>query len=228
MPVVRAAGDEQPTETRAVAAGWWAAATAMLASVRARADALPAARRRLLVAGGAAVAAAAVLLALPAAGDAEGPSSPRVPRAPGTATAGPVDDGPAHDGLTRDEATEPPGTGSSAAGAAIAGDDPLAATIALLERRSDCFVELSLLCLEGVDQQGSSALGADRDAMHALRDGMEAHYASAEAVDARLVERLGNSALVEVGSETAPASLLLMRSEAGWRIRDWIAGEGVD
>jgi hypothetical protein len=56
---------------------------------------------------------------------------------------------------------------------------------------------------------------------------MEAHYASAEAVDARLVERLGNSALVEVGSETAPASLLLMRSEAGWRIRDWVAS-GID
>ena len=231
MPVVRAAGDEQPIETRA--ADWRAAAATKLASVRARADALPAGRRRMLVAGGAAVTAAAVLLALPTAGEAEGPRSPLVPGAPGTASAGPVDDdaahdGAAHDGPARGEATELSDPDSSAAGAAIAGDDPLAATIALLGRRSACFGELSLLCLEGVNQQGSSASSADRAAMQTLRDGQEARYASAEAVDPRLIERLGNSALVEVGPETAPASLLLMRSEAGWRIRDWIAGEGVD
>jgi hypothetical protein len=116
---------------------------------------------------------------------------------------------------------------ATATHAAIAGDDPVAAALALLERRGGCFAELSVLCLEHVDQQGSSALTADRAAIQQLRDGDEADYATAKADQARLVERLGDSALVEVGPETAPASLLLMRSEAGWRIRDWVAS-GID
>jgi hypothetical protein len=125
--------------------------------------------------------------------------------------------------------TEPPPAEprETATDVVIAGDDPVAAALALLERRAGCFAELSVLCLEHVDQQGSSALTADRAAIQQLRDGDEADYATAEADAARLVERLGDSALVEVGPQTAPASLLLMRSEAGWRIRDWVAS-GID
>src|SRR5690606_3746748 len=111
--------------------------------------------------------------------------------------------------------------------AAIAGDDPVAAALALLERRAGCFAELSVLCLEHVDQQGSAALTADRAGIQQLRDGDGADYATAEADAGRLGVRLGDGALVEVGPETAPASLLLMRSVAGWRIRDWVAS-GID
>jgi hypothetical protein len=50
----------------------------------------------------------------------------------------------------------------------------------------------------------------------------------------QLIERLGDSALVSLGvasslenadadPETQPASLLLMKGEAGWRIRDYLS-----
>jgi hypothetical protein len=182
-------------------------------ALRARLDALPAARRRLVVAGGAAVTAGAVLLALPTAADAQG-SQPAGELRPAAASPEVTEPAPAEHHET-------------AIDAAIAGDDPVAAALALLERRAGCFAELSVLCLENVDQQGSSALTADRAAIQQLRDGDEADYATVEADATRLVERLGDSALVEVGPQTAPASLLLMRSEAGWRIRDWVAS-GID
>src|SRR5690606_11015245 len=132
-------------------------------ALRARLDALPTARRRLVVAGGAAVAAGAVLLALPTAADAQG-SRPAGEMRPAAAAP---------------EVTEPPPAEprATATDVVIAGDDPVAAALALLERRAGCFAELSMLCLEHVDQQGSSALTADRAAIQQLRDGDEADYA---------------------------------------------------
>ena len=112
----------------------------------------------------------------------------------------------------------------TAAAASDVEADPADAVATLLSRRDTCFRELSLLCLEGVDQAGSAALDDDRRALLAMRDGAEGDAASVEVVGVRVVERLGDSALIELGPETAPASLLLMRSEAGWRIRDWVAG----
>jgi hypothetical protein len=222
LPVVRDAPQPDDVAAEAVAAPTPASNTLgrlverakeLLGALRLRLDALSALRRRALVAGGAAVCAAAVMLALPAgaanegvgaAAHAEGQDRQETP-----ALSTPVPEG-AH-------------PARSVADAAIGGDDPLAAAVALLERRADCFVELSLLCLEGVNQQGSAALDADRAAVLALRGGEEADYADTELVAPRLIERLGAGALVELGPETQPASLLLMRSEAGWRIRDWVA-----
>jgi len=215
IPVVRVDGDAPSgAESAAAGGGWRATALSWLHALRSRLDALPSARRRLVVAGGAAITAAAVLLALPYGGEASGPHAPDHHEPPGateSAASAPSD-------------TSITAAGSTADNAAIEGDDPLAAAIALLERRATCFAQLSLLCLESVDQQGSAALEVDRRAMQALRAGDEARYPVVEAVDARLVERLGDSALVQLGPQTAPASLLLMRSEAGWRIRDWVAG----
>lgn len=102
-------------------------------------------------------------------------------------------------------------------------DEPLEALAVLLARREECFRELSLLCLEQVDQSGSAALHIDRTALEAMRAGAAGVRPVAEPSGARIVERLGGSVLVELGPETAPASLLMMRSEAGWRIRDWVA-----
>jgi len=219
MPVVREA--EVPMTPRIPAARdperhrWRAAVRTGAHGLRAYMDALPAGRRRLVVGAGAAVTAAALLLALPRPPAAE-PATSSPASGPGvwTARAEPTD---------RSDLSEP-STGSVAADAAIGGDDPLAAAVALLERRQTCFAELSLLCLEEVDQQGSAALLADRTVMEALRAGEEADVTASDGSDPRLAERWGDSALVEVGPETAPAPLLLMRSEAGWRIRDWIAG----
>jgi hypothetical protein len=217
VPVVQDEVTAEPEADSTVRSQRYAAVSARVSAraraLRARLDALPTARRRLVVAGGAAVAAGAVLLALPTAADAQG-SRPAGELRPAAASP---------------EVTEPPPAEprETATDVVIAGDDPVAAALALLERRAGCFAELSVLCLEHVDQQGSSALTADRAAIQQLRDGDEADYATAEADAARLVERLGDSALVEVGPQTAPASLLLMRSEAGWRIRDWVAS-GID
>lgn len=170
---------------------------------------LPPLRRRLLLGGGTAVAVAAVLLAVVRAPEAD------------PATGG--------DGEARTvPATDAAASRSDIRDAAIDGDDPVSAAIALLDRREDCFRELSLLCLEDVDQAGSAALASDRAAVQTLREGREAHRDPIpDVAGARVVERLGDSVLLAVGPETAPASLLIMRGEAGWRIRDWIAVETV-
>lgn len=165
---------------------------------------IPAGRRRIVVGGGAAVAVAALLLAVIP------PSGETAPLS--VATAAPSPEGSSSTGDIDRESAD------------IVGDDPAAAVVQLLERREGCFRELSVLCLDGVDQLDSVALATDRTAILALRDGGEASAPTVEAVTPRIVERLGDSALLEVGPETAPASLLIMRSEAGWRIRDWVAG----
>jgi hypothetical protein len=207
VPVVRGtieeASAEEPPGSR-----WGELLTARIEGARARLAALPTARRRLLLGAGAAVTTGAILLALPTGGDSsQGAVVASAPPSPDLA----------------DTVESPP-----AGNAAIAGDDPIAAAIALLERREGCFAELSLLCLEQVDQPASSAWEGDRAAMSELRAGGEAEFASVDPIDARLVERLGDSVIIELGPETAPASLLLMRSEAGWRIRDWMGADDAD
>ncbi len=108
---------------------------------------------------------------------------------------------------------------------AIAGDDPIAAVRELIARRDRCFRELSMLCLEGVGEAGSSALAADRAALRVLLDGGVAPLPPSLS-SLLLVERLGDSALVEFGPESDPASVLLLKGEAGWRIRDYLAAAG--
>lgn len=165
---------------------------------------MPSVRRRLVVGGGAAIGVAGILLAAIPPPHEE--KSGRPADVPSAQASGEFDPDP---------------EASSAAGSH---DDPAAAVIALLLRREECFRELSVLCLDEVDQLGSAALASDRDALLDLREGREAAAPEVAAVRPRVVERLGDSALVEVGDETAPASLLVMRSEAGWRIRDWVVG----
>lgn len=175
-------------------------------AIRVRLDAMPAMRRRLLVGGAAALGVAGILLTALPGEESRDPVAERVR----TASAPPPD---------VVEAAPPTGPTS----AAILGDDPLAAAVALLDRRDSCMRELSHACLETVDQAGSAALDDDRAAVDELRRGGEAAPRSVEATGAQLLERLGDSALVRIGPETAPASLLLVRGEAGWRIRDWVA-----
>lgn len=169
-------------------------------------------RRRMLVAAGAAVVVASVLLAVvPPDAPADDP--------PAEAAAGPNAEPPTSDGEAAPSYAVPVG----AEAYAITGDDPVAAVVALLEAREACFRELSLLCLEQVDQAGSAALLDDRAAIGALRAGAAAEWPSAALEPApRVVESLGATVLLELGPHDEPTSVLLMRSEAGWRIRDWI------
>jgi len=109
---------------------------------------------------------------------------------------------------------------------AVTGDDPIAAAVILLEARARCFTELSVICLDDVDQQGSGALSADQSALRDAQNGAEVlppFLASAD--ELALVERVGDAVLLEWmgSSENEPASLLLMKGEAGWRIRDYLS-----
>ncbi|GAA2085822.1 hypothetical protein GCM10009840_23850 [Pseudolysinimonas kribbensis] len=174
---------------------------------------LPAARRKLLLATG--VGALALIVAVvaipsgPAPGAAAGavaPSGSPTRSHPGRASASP-----------RPAASDDP----------VRGDDPVAAATALLRGRERCRRELSVLCLDDVDQDGSSAALTDRDAIRAAQDGGELATdplpASAEAA-ARLTERLGGSALVGLGGG---ASILLVDGADGWRIRDILPAPAV-
>ena len=127
-------------------------------------------------------------------------------------------------------ATEP-GHGWTPTGAAaeptdpVQGDDPIAAVVALLQARDGCVADRSVLCLDAVGQVGSSALDEDQRLVRALQDGAETPEPFlVDAAQVGLAERLGDTALVNLDgvAETQPASILLMKTEAGWRIRDYL------
>ncbi|NYG19848.1 hypothetical protein BJY17_000595 [Agromyces hippuratus] len=105
---------------------------------------------------------------------------------------------------------------------ATAGDDVLAAVHALLARRAECFDQLDLACLETIVQAGSAAEADELAAMGVARDGGDAPPAFDPAGIA-LTAEMGSAVLVTVPyatSEREPASLLVMRGEAGWRLRE--------
>jgi hypothetical protein len=107
----------------------------------------------------------------------------------------------------------------------VLGDDPAAAIVVLLEKRGRCLREISVLCLDAVAQPGSAALLHDVEIVRGLQAGGEqTPDATIIAESPVLVERLGDSALLDLGEvpDTQPASALVMRGEAGWRIRDYL------
>jgi len=115
-------------------------------------------------------------------------------------------------------------TGS--ADAVVMGDDPIAAAVSLLELRDRCFRELSVICLDDVAQQGSSALATDQAAMRETQNGAELPLPlPADAERLSIVEQAGDAVLLEwkTPAQNQPASLLLMKGEAGWRIRDYLS-----
>ncbi len=120
----------------------------------------------------------------------------------------------------------------SGAASAIEGEDPLAAARALLAARTQCFIAQSLTCFTTVDQAGSAVIEADRDLVRRLKKGLPLPAeATLDGFTPRLIQQLGDSAIIRLiaadGSAIAeknPAPLLLVRSEAGWRIRDLALG----
>jgi hypothetical protein len=112
----------------------------------------------------------------------------------------------------------------------ILGEDPLAAAVALLDARAECRQRASVLCLDGVDQAGSAAVEMDA---YGIRIAQEGGIASMEpelsGIVPTLVDRLGDSALVSLDGADGPvASLLLVKTEHGWRIRDLVFADGAE
>lgn len=122
-----------------------------------------------------------------------------------------------------------PGTGSEHA--AIMSDDPVAAATALLSLRADCLASSSVLCLDSVNQSGSAAMAADRYTVRMAQQNENGPTPPRFGAATTLVERNGDSALVVIETVSAdqaepvtttnkPASLLMIRGEAGWRVRE--------
>jgi hypothetical protein len=126
-------------------------------------------------------------------------------------------------------------------------DDPVLAVPLLLRARAGCFRDLSVLCLDDVDEASSAAFASDAASIQGIQQGGEipstttdAQKTDAQTPDARtpdaqtppvdgdrsasLVERLGDTALVRLGADDQSASVLVLKTSAGWRIRDYLTG----
>jgi hypothetical protein len=192
-----------------------------LDALRARIRRMLASRRPVLIVGGLAGGAALVLALtlLPPA-----PEAPAVGEAgapiPATA-AGAIPGSDADAGAEADAAAAASDRGG---GVPAAEDDPLAATAELLRIREGCLAALDAACLGDVLQPGSGLESADRAAVNAAVANGEAVLHPELAFDAaRIAGEMGGAWLIEVPyrePERPPASILVMRSEAGWRLRE--------
>jgi hypothetical protein len=173
-------------------------------------------------------------------GAAGGADRAHPPIADGGVARGAANGGPADRGKSEARDVETPGTVTPDADVPeppelpatpadpVTSDDPVAALAALLERRDECIRDVSVLCLDDVAQAGSSALQEDAALVRAIQAGGEVPDDGGLVVgELRLVERLGDSALIDLGSSahSTTASTLVMRGEAGWRIRDYLAAD---
>jgi hypothetical protein len=115
-------------------------------------------------------------------------------------------------------------------------DDPVVAVPLLLAERAQCYADLSVLCLDGVNQT-TSALSAEDTANIVQPDKLAGAGDTASdtttpevagraleepfvVADTGLVERLGDAAIVQFTTNGKPASVLMIRTEAGWRLRE--------
>jgi hypothetical protein len=106
---------------------------------------------------------------------------------------------------------------------AIAGDDAAAAARSLLELRIECFATLDLECLDAVVQPGSAIESTDRARLLAARDGAAPPDDAFDLATVQVTAEMGDAVLIGVTRATPkrePASLLVVRGEAGWRLRE--------
>ena len=121
--------------------------------------------------------------------------------------------------------SNPTATGEPFPTALALPDDPVQALPLLLVARTACVRELSVLCLDTIDDQNSGAYGSDAALIEQLQGGTEIPTSAIITASApRLVEVLGNSAIVSLGAQSNPASVLMIKTEAGWRIRSYLSG----
>ncbi|GAB3388184.1 hypothetical protein GCM10027568_08950 [Humibacter soli] len=164
-------------------------------------------RRALVVAAGAAAAVTVgALLVLPP-GNSPGHAEPGASQEPGHRSA---ESGP------RPSASPKP---VSSDAMRISGDDPVTAAASLLSVRSGCLERADAEGLTEVEQEGSPILAADTALVAA---GARTAPAPSES-QLSLTESLGDAAVIAIaggeGTETKPASALLIRTDAGWRLR---------
>jgi hypothetical protein len=166
------------------------------------------ARPLIIAAGGAAVLLCASLLLLP------GEDSGQARERNGSAT-------PSSESQAAPATRETLSSSTPEQQTAITGDDPAAAFGALVARRQTCLDAAVASCLAEVDQAGSGAMRADESSV--LGQGQAAVIDPQGAV---LVERVGGSAIISALLNEQPASFLLMKGEAGWRLREFFERSG--
>jgi hypothetical protein len=106
-------------------------------------------------------------------------------------------------------------------------EDPVEAAVLLLELRDRCVRDLSVLCLDDVVQPDSSAQADDLAVVRAIQAGAEYPEVVIAPGEPVLVELLGDAALLDLPAGSDPASVLLMRTTDGWRIRDYLDAPAV-
>ena len=140
-----------------------------------------------------------------------------------TSTAQPdrPDDTP--DPVDTPDATDAGGSGGPRA--EVMGDDPAVALDALLRVRSGCFDKRSVECLTTVDQAGSAAWDIDRSSITRQETGEDFQPLMMRATGITLSDRLGDSAILSATDvdSSLVLTVLVIRDEEGWRIRDIIA-----
>lgn len=102
--------------------------------------------------------------------------------------------------------------------AAVQGDDAVAAAAVLLRARIACVREPSTSCVAAVDQPGSPVAAVDAGVM--VDPSTAADLVLPTTVESEL-QRLGETVLLDCRTaDDEPASVLVVRTEAGWRLRE--------
>jgi hypothetical protein len=156
--------------------------------------------------------------------DAPAPSDPVASEASGSGEAASDPSG----SLSRDD-----GSGSGAAPAdedpgevaerpaSLPDEDAASAARRLLDRRAECFETLDLGCLDAIAQPGSPIESADRRALSDAREGAPAPVSRFDPATIEVTAEMGAAVLVRAAAPgREPASLLMVRGEAGWRLRE--------
>ncbi|WP_403025730.1 hypothetical protein [Salinibacterium sp. GXW1014] len=122
---------------------------------------------------------------------------------------------------------------------ALTGDDPVLAARRLLALRDACLSAASAECLDDVLQRDSAAWMADTARLSERADGGTHVPVLREHDEVAVIDIMGGVVLLSVDgpalpvgtdgtpdatAERAPASVLIIRTEAGWRIRDVLPG----
>jgi len=215
--------------------GWWSdrsrmSATARLTTVRPRYWALAA-----IVAASVGVA----VVALPGGASRGGEADPGTAAAPPTARElppAPAAQGPSPTAgsgageVAVDERDAPGAEADAAEGegahrkpveGVLRGDDVLAAARVLVEARNACLREPAPSCLAATTQPGSPLAGRDAQL---LADPSVVTGEPTPLVVVAELQRLGDTVLLDAtGPDDRPASVLMVRTEAGWRVRDVVA-----
>ncbi|QAY74083.1 hypothetical protein ET445_12780 [Agromyces protaetiae] len=129
------------------------------------------------------------------------------------------DAAPAADARARPSAPDD----SSRTSGVVGEEDPIAEAARLLAERAECLERLDLACLDGVVDAGSTLEAADRAAIAAGQQGDAVDVEDYDLAGAHVTGTMGDAFLVEVpfaAAEREPASVLMMRTEAGWRLRE--------